>query len=143
MKCPTCRQTLVIIEVDEIELDVCAGGHGLWFDSDELRQLFDLAGVPESLSRLEDQLEVLDRKAEKRRRCPRCHARMKHVEAPGPSEVVILDRCPHGDGLWFDEGELEAVLAVKLDEDDAALDRIRDYLGAFMAPKGSTADGAG
>ena len=68
------------------------------------------------------------------RRCPRCRARMDHVRAPAKPDPVILDRCPHGHGLWFDAGELDQVLAGELAEDDAAFIRIKEFMGQFAAP---------
>ncbi len=67
---------------------------------------------------------------------------MRHVEAPGSSEQVILDECPKGHGLWFDDGELHEVLSSELDEGDEALGTIKQYLGSFCEPrKEETPDG--
>lgn len=48
MQCPVCDQDLVIVEADGVELDVCAAGHGLWFDAGELQQILhaELGGEP-------------------------------------------------------------------------------------------------
>ena len=42
--------------------------------------------------------------------CPSCTAKMK----PFPAGKVELDRCTFCSGLWFDGGELEALLGKKL-----------------------------
>ena len=109
MQCPQCKQPLVIVECDHVELDVCFDGHGIWFDADELRQLFELAGARERDSGMEARFDHLSAHSGPKRRCPRCRGRMRHVEAPGASEGVILDECPKGQGLWFDDGELHEV----------------------------------
>jgi Zn-finger nucleic acid-binding protein len=136
MLCPECRNALIIVECDRVEVDACWKGHGLWFDADELRQLFEVAGVPDSLHDLEQRLgELPEGGTGRKRKCPRCHAKMRHVKAPGGSGDVILDRCPHGHGLWFDDGELAEVLSADLAEGTAAFDTLRQYLGGFVKPK--------
>lgn len=136
MRCPVSGEDLIIVEFEGVELDVSPGGHGLWFDRDELQQLFDATGVPEGLHDLEERLQRLPHPKEHghRRRCPRCHARMWHVQAPGHPDPVVLDACPHEHGLWFDKGELEQILASELDEQDKALAKVREFLGAFAEP---------
>ena len=142
MLCPECQDPLVIVECDHVELDVCIRQHGLWFDADELRQLFDLAGVDGALASLEQRLEPAPAGSGVRRRCPRCRRKMKHVRAPGVQGAVVLDECPNGHGLWFDEGELHDVLSVELEASDVALVTIKGYLGSFSEPgdKESTDD---
>lgn len=135
MLCPQCKQSLVIVECDHVELDVCFEGHGIWFDADELSQLFELAGAPERLEDLEDRLQHLKAHGGPKRRCPRCRSKMRHVEAPGPSEEVILDECPRGHGLWFDDGELHQVLSSEMEDGDEALVTIKRYLGSFCEPR--------
>ena len=124
---------LVILEVEDVELDVCVQKHGLWFDAQELGQLFEKFGVPEDLQDLEHRLEKLPH-AGPRRYCPRCRGRMEPVRAPNAPETLILDRCPRGHGLWFDRGELEALLECLLVESDEELRMLREYLGHVAAP---------
>ena len=133
MLCPICHDPLVILEIEHVEVDVCVNKHGLWFDAQELGQLFELAGVPEQCQGLERRLAKL-KHAGKKRRCPRCNAVMTAVHAPeDPS--LILDECPKDDGLWFDVGELEALLRCILDDGaDEPLRRVRAYLGDCAAP---------
>ena len=103
---------------------------------DELQQLFGAAGVPEMLHDLEQRLVFLPRGEHgPEKRCPRCRGKMRHVRAPGQSGDVILDRCRRGHGLWFDKGELEEILSLELDEGDAALAKVREFLGQFGARK--------
>ena len=134
MLCPVCHDPLVILEMDGVEVDVCLNRHGLWFDAQELGQLFDLAGVPEEFHGLESRLERL-KKAGPKRRCPRCNAVMSAVCAP-EAPTLILDECPKDDGLWFDEGELEAYLVCVLDDvEDEPLRKVRAYLGDCAAKR--------
>ncbi len=132
MLCPACREPMVIVEVEGVELDACPSKHGLWFDKQEIGQLYHLAGAPEGLEHLEEQLHA-QADQRRRRRCPRCRAPMELVVGPD-DESVVLDRCRRGHGLWFDRGEVEALLTASLGEDDAPLRRIRSFLGGFSAP---------
>ena len=134
MQCPACGLDQVIVEYHGVELDICIDGHGIWFDKDELQQLFEAAGVPDMLHDLEQRLVFLPRgKHGPEKRCPRCRGKMRHVaEADGD---VILDRCRRGHGLWFDDGELEEILRSTLGKDDEALAKVRGFLGQFGARK--------
>lgn len=106
MNCPVCREPLVVVERDEIELDWCPWCRGLWFDAGELELLAEryegtrppaIAGLP------------ITKVDEKPRACPRCDARMDKVRA-GNAPPVIIDRCPRGHGAWLDHGEAGALL---------------------------------
>ena len=133
--CPICKLDQVILEWGGVELDVCVDGHGIWFDAEELRHLFAIAGVPDAVLSLEQRLRTLPRSTRgARRRCPRCRARMDHVSVPDHPEQIVLDRCPRGHGLWFDEGEIEQILAQEIDVGDPALERVRSYLSRFIHP---------
>jgi Zn-finger nucleic acid-binding protein len=135
MRCPVCRVQQVIVELEGVELDACASCGGLWFDAQEVSQLFRAVGLPAERSDLDARLRELSvRRPGRRRRCPRCERRMRQVEAPGPSDAVILDRCPAGHGLFFDHGELAALLHAEIGGDEPALLRVRQFLGAFAAP---------
>lgn len=126
---------MVIVEFQNIELDTCLECHGMWFDAQELGQLFDLAGIPERYHDLETQLDRLPR-AGRRRQCPRCRARLEQVQATGGG--LILDQCPRGDGLWFDRGELMALLETLLGDDSHALESVRGFLGEFLSASDSS-----
>ncbi len=139
MLCPVCREPMVIVEFENIELDTCLDCHGLWFDAQELGQLFDLAGVPEQYRDLESQVDRLPQ-AGPRRQCPRCRRRLEPVRAPSTSGDLILDQCPRGDGLWFDKGELESLLKALLGENSRALNHVRGFLGEFTSASRSAED---
>jgi Zn-finger nucleic acid-binding protein len=134
--CPVCQLDQVIVEWGGVELDVCVECHGIWFDADELRHLFAAAGVPDAVSSLEQRLQALPRSGRgSRRHCPRCRARMDHVSVPEHPEQTVLDRCPRGHGLWFDQGELEQIVDREIDVGDPALDRVRAHLDRFIHPE--------
>ena len=133
MRCPDCREELVILEVDEIELDMCMNGHGLWFDAQELEQLFAAAEVPADLS-----TEWSDAATQVgKRRCPRCNRRLLQVDLQGQGPV--LDRCPAGHGFWVDPGELGALAAARWADDRPALRQVQEYLRNFFPESGAVA----
>ncbi len=138
MLCPQCRQPLVIVEYRDIELDACPDCHGLWFDAQELQQMFEMAGAGAAYHKLEDQLDRFPHSTP-RRRCPRCRSRLEPVRAPSVKDDLILDECPYEHGIWFDAGELEALLRASLGSEQA-LEEVRGYLGLFMAPAKSAGE---
>lgn len=143
MDCPVCHEEQIIVEVGGVELDMCLDGHGTWFDGQELRQLFEHVGAPELLQGLEQELRPHRDDSLPRRRCPRCHRRMEHVTAPADPEPVVLDRCPQGDGLWFDHGELQSVLRAQVQDEDPALLKLQAYLLDFDRSNAPEGEGEG
>jgi len=105
MICPACREEMIVVEYKQIELDVCVFCKGVWFDADELALL--LESLELSAGDLARPLSA--KTAEKPRRCPRCRRKMEKV-LMGPGDGVMIDRCRKEHGLWFDGGELDAVI---------------------------------
>ena len=122
---------MIIVEFEQIELDACPDCQGLWFDAQELRQMFEAVGAPERTYDLELQLNRLQNKGT-RRKCPRCRGLLEPVVAP-THEELILDECPRKHGLWFDKGELITLITSVLGEHCDALEKVRHYLGNFAA----------
>lgn len=114
--CPKCDEPLVIIEFEGVEVDHCLECRGTWFDAGELELVAELAGA--AAGRIEQTLHAgQGRRSEFR--CPRCR---RHLLAVGIGEPAIeIDRCPGGDGLWLDAGELADVVRQLTTGDDAAL----------------------
>ena len=107
MICPACRQEMIVLEYKKIELDICAQCDGVWFDAEELGLLL------ETLHLNMDELGRAPAKktTEAARKCPYCRKKMKKV-AIGPGDGVMIDRCTRGHGLWFDGGELDAIVSL-------------------------------
>ncbi len=106
MLCPVCGDHLIILELEQIEIDYCHSCGGIWLDAGELELLLeDSAEKDIVLSELND----IAKTDEKKIRCPICRKKMIKVliESKDP---IIIDKCKRGDGLWFDEGELETVV---------------------------------
>ncbi len=111
MYCPVCREVLVVVEREGIELDWCLGCRGLWFDEGELELLAEKSGRrlgPEDVGRARaDAGPVAE--ASPRRKCPRCRRKMDGVSV-GSADPVHVDRCTEH-GVWMDSGELGRIMA--------------------------------
>ena len=147
MGCPACGESLVVYELEGVEVDCCAGCAGVWLDRGELGALAQLAGSPDSA--LEQRLAAAQTApapaanstaAQPTRRCPRCRAALEHLLLPGPL-ALALDRCPRGDGLWFDPGELQTLLAAPAAAPGAPESPVAHFLRAMFRYHPSAIEG--
>jgi len=99
---------MVVLELAEVEIDHCMECGGIWLDAGELEMLFDDA---EKARRCIQLFRVDSRSTEKPRPCPICDKKMEKVIVGTEQPPLLIDRCRKGDGLWFDSGELQDVLA--------------------------------
>jgi Zn-finger nucleic acid-binding protein len=106
MNCPVCREPLIVLEYDAVEIDYCVGCAGIWLDAGELELLFGDADACHAFIHYGDPAPV---SRERPRRCPICRKKMAKAVARG-EHPVTYDRCVRGDGLWFDKGELAEIL---------------------------------
>ena len=107
MNCPVCNEPMVVIEHRSIEIDYCLACGGIWLDADEIELLYQDAEACRAVLSIGS---PTDRINEKKRRCPICKRRMCKEQTTGLASKIIFDRCPNGDGLWFDNGELISLL---------------------------------
>ncbi len=129
MDCPVCREPLIVAERDGIELDVCLWCHGLWFDVGEIELLAEKLG--RSLPVAEGLFEKAD-SPEKPRYCPRCDRAMEKVAA-GTSPRIVLDRCA-AHGLWFDHGELGALVRQLAECPASHAEAVIRFMGESFGP---------
>ena len=101
LECPACKEPMIVAEYGDVEIDTCVACGGVWLDGGELEALLG-SPVPE-LAEPDAGL------GEPVRDCPVCVDKLVK-DRYGHSDVVV-DKCPHGDGIWLDRGELEAILA--------------------------------
>lgn len=113
--CPECGQPLVVFELRGVEIDHCVECGGTWLDAGELELITELAGA--SSGALSRSLAEASAKARGRRKCPRCSRRLELIDV-GEERAVRLDRCSAGHGLWFDRGELRAVIERSQDSEE-------------------------
>ena len=106
MQCPACKNIMIVVEHENIELDYSPECGGVWFDAGELELLLETMQLKTSILSLDSILTPPEAKSEeKKRKCPICSKKMKKVTL-GHEPEVIIDTCPRGDGLWFDKGEV-------------------------------------
>jgi Zn-finger nucleic acid-binding protein len=108
---------MIVVEFQGVEVDHCLDCRGTWFDAGELELIVELAGCERS--GLEEALATGGRQTAGQRRCPRCRARM-HAWRTGEPPIE-LDRCPDGEGIWLDAGELAAVVRAYANEGELAM----------------------
>ncbi len=106
MNCPVCKEAMIALEYDAVEVDYCVSCEGIWLDAGEIELLF---GDAQACAAFMDGGELENLGKEKDRKCPICRRKMRKVCTRGESPVTY-DKCTHGDGLWFDKGELEEIL---------------------------------
>ena len=106
MDCPVCDKAMITAEMHQVEVDYCPQCRGIWLDAGELEILLD---DPQKAAGLVASFQPAPAAAQTPRKCPICRKRMEIVEAGG-SGALLLDRCRRQHGLWFDRGELPALL---------------------------------
>jgi len=130
---------MIVVEHQKIELDYCHKCSGIWVDSGEMELLvsvLEAGGV--NLHHAGLLTPEPAKVSEIHLKCPICRRKMEKSwlgESPG----VLIDKCPQGDGLWFDSGELQHVLHESDTTGTPASRDIIAFLGdAFKAnfPKG-------
>jgi Zn-finger nucleic acid-binding protein len=106
MDCPVCKKSMLVLELQQIEIDYCQGCSGIWLDAGELELLLD---DNREKQKLMDSFHVDANNPEKKRRCPKCAKKMNKVFV-GDGNKVLVDKCRKDHGIWFDSGELHRVV---------------------------------
>ena len=133
MDCPVCREAMITLELDDVEIDYCIGCGGIWLDTGELEMLIGDAQKAKAL--LESFTTGLTIR-EKPRRCPICGKKMEKVVAGTGESDLFIDRCRRNDGIWFDRGELDDILTrAELDEEH----KIKKLLADIFTKQGEPA----
>jgi Zn-finger nucleic acid-binding protein len=117
MICPVCNEPLVVLELNQIEIDHCLNCGGIWLDKGELELLLE---TEEERDRLRDLFKKAESVNEKSYRCPICGKRMDK-DSVGEEKKLIIDRCKKNHGLWFDEGELQKLVAIDTGSSNAKI----------------------
>lgn len=126
MKCPVCKESLIVVELDQVEVDHCLECKGVWLDAGELELL---TGNHDEAIKFLDSMKKSASK-EKKRKCPVCLHKMEKVEFTDSAKTLV-DKCKKDHGLWLDQGELETLLhASGLGEDAPVLALLKDMFGA-------------
>ena len=100
MNCPVCKEPMIVLELEEVEIDNCISCGGIWLDAGELELLL---GDSAEKDKLLSSFEVVQATKEKGRKCPICLKRMEKILC-GETKRVCIDKCRRNDGIWFDTG---------------------------------------
>ncbi len=106
MDCPVCKEPMLAVEYEDIEIDCCPECQGIWLDEGELDLLFGDHALTVNFLTGGDPDAA---RGEQARPCPLCDAPMSKAVSAGPKPVVH-DFCPQDHGLWFDGGELQTII---------------------------------
>lgn len=98
---------MIVLELDGVEIDYCLGCGGIWLDAGELEIL---TNDPARAVQILEEAQNAGSGRTAKRRCPICRKRME-ILLIGPEGNIEIDGCGKKHGLWFDRGELEAVLS--------------------------------
>lgn len=132
MICPVCKNDMIVVEYNKIELDYCTRCQGVWFDWGELELLLDAFHLEKPDQFLSNILKGEEsNSSEKKRRCPICAQQMKKTTI-GEQPKILIDACRRGDGLWFDGGEVGQLikhLAIKQSGKPGSQQEVVTFLG--------------
>jgi len=127
MDCPVCKNAMITLELQEVEIDYCTDCGGIWLDAGELEELL---GQADKAAQLLASFETEPGCAEKQRKCPICDKKMQKIIIGQSQPTLLIDKCAKGDGLWFDNGELHNIFdRAKLDENNQIQDLLADMFG--------------
>jgi len=127
MDCPVCKNAMITLELEDVEIDHCLDCGGIWLDAGELELLLD---EPDKAKGLLESFTVDSKSAEVKRKCPICDKKMQKVIVGDSGPTLLIDKCRRGDGLWFDSGELHDILdRAQLDQDNRIQDLLTEMFG--------------
>jgi len=124
MKCPVCKDPMIVLELNEVEIDYCTSCNGIWLDAGELELLIEDEQERELLL---SSFKKDSENREKSYKCPICNKRMDKVYV-GENNDVLIDKCTDNDGLWFDKGELKQVIQLA-SKDNKVVELLNDLFG--------------
>ncbi len=123
MQCPFCKNDMIILELNKVEIDYCINCKGIWLDAGELKLLYQNSSSADNDGFFTDRSNVPELKI----RCPVCRRKMKKVEFKQTG--IILDKCKNNHGYWFDKDELRLLLE---SEPDSNLEIIKLLKNIFV-----------
>lgn len=108
MTCPKCKAPMERVQVSTVEVDLCSGCHGIWFDSLEEERLKASAAVVDTGDGDDGRPETTFVN------CPRCHTRMiRMVDVDQPE--IAFESCKFCYGRFLDPGEFRQVAGIGVD----------------------------
>jgi Zn-finger nucleic acid-binding protein len=127
MDCPDCKNAMITLELEGVEIDYCTNCGGIWLDAGELEFLLNDPGKAKILL---DSFRIDSTSTERLKKCPICDKKMQKIVVGSSKPVLLIDKCRRGDGLWFDKGELQDIFArAELDDDNKIQTLLNDIFG--------------
>ena len=127
MDCLACKNAMITLELQDVEVDHCTMCGGIWLDAGELEVLLGNSGGAIELLK---SFEIDSKCAERARKCPICLKRMQKISVGSAHPQVLIDKCAKGDGLWFDKNELQNIFDnADLDKDNKIKKLLADIFG--------------
>ena len=124
MDCPVCKNAMITLELEDVEIDYCTDCGGIWLDAGELELLL---GEPGKAKHLIHSFKVDHGGTERVRKCPICDKKMQKIVVGSAAPALLIDKCRRGDGLWFDKGELHEIFdTAELDKDSKIQTLLKD-----------------
>lgn len=123
MNCPSCKNTMIILELNQVEIDYCTACKGIWLDRGELDLIFSSADkkeIAKLFSVKNDYDEII-------RKCPICKKKMDKVEFENTG--IIIDKCVNNHGFWFDSGELKSILKTAEEQNNKIINLLKEMFG--------------
>ncbi len=117
MICPVCKNSMVVLELEQVEIDYCTNCEGIWLDAGELELLLE---TEQERARFSNLLIEDSSVKEKSYRCPICSKKMGKVFV-GEKRKILIDKCKKNHGLWLDKGELESVIKLSSQNRDSKI----------------------
>ena len=128
MDCPVCKNAMITLELQEVEIDHCIDCGGIWLDAGELEILL---GEPAKARHLLGSFKTGKTSTEQQRKCPICMKKMRKIIVGSSKPVLLIDKCRRADGLWFDKGELQDIFdRAQLDKDNKIQKLLADMFGS-------------
>ncbi|HCO94035.1 MAG TPA: hypothetical protein DIU00_08800 [Phycisphaerales bacterium] len=127
MDCPACKNAMITLELEGVEIDYCTDCGGIWLDAGELELLLN---EPDKAKHMLDSFKIDTVSTEKIRKCPICDKKMQKIVVGSSKPTLLIDKCRRGDGLWFDKGELQDIFdRAELDKDNKIQKLLADIFG--------------
>ena len=89
MDCPICKNAMITLELQEVEIDHCTDCGGIWLDAGELEMLL---GEPEKAKQLLNSFKTDHTSTEKPRKCPICLKKMRKIIVGSSKPVLLIDK---------------------------------------------------